>query len=125
MTNAREDVPQAQSGAGPDTKLGPLFPLIVTESKIPPRAVSPSVKRGHGETILVVDDEVGVRDVLCLLLKIYGYTPLVAEDGSMGLDLYREHQQQVKIVITDMMMMPDMTDRPLFVKYGRSALIVG
>ena len=106
--NAREGFPHAQGEGGPSAKLGPSFPLVVTESKTPPRAVSGSVQRGHGETILVVDDEVGVRDVLCLLLKIYGYTPLIAEDGSMGLALYREHQQQVKVVVTDMMMMPDM-----------------
>ena len=108
MTNAREDVPQAQSGTGPATKPVSLFPLIVTESQIPPLPSGPILKRGHGETILVVDDEVGVRDVLCLLLKIYGFTPLVAEDGAAGLALYRAHQQQVKVVITDMMMMPDM-----------------
>ncbi|HEY4245220.1 MAG TPA: response regulator [Lacunisphaera sp.] len=80
------------------------FPLVVTESKTPSGSISTEVRRGHGETILVIDDDVGVRDVLCSLLKILGYVPLIAEDGSRGLTLYREHQQQVKVVITDMMM---------------------
>ena len=82
--------------------------MVITEPKNPPREAKTSVKRGHGETILVIDDEIGVRDVMRLLLKTYGFTPLIAEDGLSGLALYREHQQQVKVVVTDMMMMPGM-----------------
>lgn len=64
----------------------------------------PAVVRGRGETILVIDDEPAVRDVVRSLLKIYGYNPLVANDGPGGLALYRENQAGVKVVITDMMM---------------------
>lgn len=104
----QEGSPQAQGEVGRSLKLVPSFPLVITEPENPPRVAKTSVKRGRGETILVIDDEIGVRDVMRLLLKTYGYTPLIAEDGLSGLALYREHQQQVKVVVTDMMMMPGM-----------------
>lgn len=63
-----------------------------------------TIVRGHGEIILVIDDEPAVRDVVRSLLKTYGYSPLVANDGPSGLALYQEQQTSVKVVITDMMM---------------------
>ena len=106
--NPPEGSPQAQGEVGRSSKLGPYLPLVITEPENPLRVSKTSVKRGRGETILVIDDEIGVRDVMRLLLKTYGYTPLIAEDGLSGLALYREHQKQVKVVVTDMMMMPGM-----------------
>ena len=71
------------------------------DSKIsrPPTAV-----RGRGETILVIEDEPGVREMVRMLLESRGFRALVAEDGPDGLALYRQHQQAVKAIITDMRM---------------------
>ena len=46
------------------------------------------VPRGHGETILVVDDEPSIREVAKIILESNGYKVLVAEDGPSALALF-------------------------------------
>jgi two-component system, cell cycle sensor histidine kinase and response regulator CckA len=70
---------------------------------------------GGTETILVVEDEAALRNLLTELLQSYGYTVLQAEDGLSGLDRFREHRGQIKAVITDMGL-PRMSGEELFAK---------
>ena len=60
--------------------------------------------RGHGELVLVVDDEEGIRSILRRTLERYGYRVLLAAHGAEALELYRQHQSDVAVVITDMSM---------------------
>ena len=69
-----------------------------------PAVHSFGVQRGQGETVLVIDDQLSIRNVLQALLKTYGYNPLVAEDGPTGLACYRAHQKDIRAVIIDMRM---------------------
>lgn len=55
-----------------------------------------------GETLLLVDDEAGIRNVLGISLMDTGYHVLKAADGQEALDLFREHQPA--IVLTDIKM---------------------
>jgi two-component system sensor kinase len=59
---------------------------------------------GAGEWILVVDDEAPVRHLLKDNLEARGYHVLTAEDGSEGIALYAQHKDQIRVVLTDMMM---------------------
>ncbi len=49
--------------------------------------------------ILVIDDEVTIRNLVCNIFGPLGYEVLQAEDGKTGLELYREHAY--RLVITD------------------------
>ena len=60
--------------------------------------------KGHGETILVVDDEAAIRNVMQQTLEAYGYRVLLAADGSEAVALYAEHRAEISVVLTDMMM---------------------
>lgn len=55
-----------------------------------------------GETILLVDDEEGIRKVLGISLADMGYQVLTAENGDQGLLLFRNHCPP--IVLTDIKM---------------------
>ncbi len=55
-----------------------------------------------GKTILVVDDEVNIVDVLTILLEGDARTILRAHDGITALAIVREHHPD--LVISDMMM---------------------
>ena len=56
------------------------------------------------ETVLVVDDDDGVRDAVVLALESGGYTVLRASDGEEALEVVRSHSDIVDLVITDLNM---------------------
>ena len=59
---------------------------------------------GHGELILVVDDEAAVRAITQETLESFGYRVLTAADGTEAVALYAQHQADVTAVFTDMLM---------------------
>ena len=64
----------------------------------------PNLPRGHGQLVLVVDDEVALRQVAGQMLETFGYRALVAADGAQAIELYRERRAEIDAVVTDMMM---------------------
>ncbi len=60
--------------------------------------------RGHGETILVVDDEVSVRNILRAVLTQLNFKVLTAADGTTALIQVAENQADLRAVITDLHM---------------------
>jgi CheY-like chemotaxis protein len=60
--------------------------------------------RGHGELVLVVDDEAAIRSVARRTLERFGYQVLVATDGADALRVFSEHHLEIDAVITDMNM---------------------
>jgi len=65
------------------------------------------------ETILLIDDETMILNVAGDMLKALGYTVITASDGSAAVNLYRDQQQHIDLVILDMVM-PDMSGEDVF-----------
>ncbi|HEY5481371.1 MAG TPA: PAS domain S-box protein, partial [Verrucomicrobiae bacterium] len=59
---------------------------------------------GHGETILVVDDEAAVRSVLRAILTKLNFKVLTASDGADALTQVTEQSAELRAVITDVHM---------------------
>ncbi len=59
---------------------------------------------GCGELILIVDDESGIRDVTIATLEKHGYRALSARDGGEALEIYRLRGDEIRLVITDLVM---------------------
>jgi len=70
--------------------------------KAPVQFVAPPA--GNGEFILVVDDEEAIREVASAMLEKNGYRVLTAENGAEGLVTYSKHREEIRAVITDMVM---------------------
>jgi CheY-like chemotaxis protein len=70
----------------------------------PARPPKVELARGHGELILVVDDEAPVRMVTRRMLEAFGYRVVLASDGAEAVTLYADRKDEVAAVITDMMM---------------------
>jgi CheY-like chemotaxis protein len=70
---------------------------------------------GAGRTILLVEDEEGVRSVLSELLTGLGYSVLQAPNGVEAVRLATDHTGAIDLVVTDMVM-PEMSGQEL----GRS-----
>lgn len=73
----------------------------------------PQVPRGAKERVLVVEDEPGVRDLICHVLRFYGYKTLQAESGPAALEVWREHADEIDAMITDVVMPGGMDGREL------------
>jgi signal transduction histidine kinase/ActR/RegA family two-component response regulator len=56
------------------------------------------------ETILVVEDEEGVRELACQFLRVKGYTVLEAMNGQEALDIVARHTGTIHAVLSDMIM---------------------
>jgi signal transduction histidine kinase/ActR/RegA family two-component response regulator len=60
--------------------------------------------RGHGELVLVIDDEGSIRNVLGSSLRHFGYTAVTASDGAEGMAVFAARRGEIRIVLTDLMM---------------------
>ena len=77
-------------------------------------AVSVSSKPAGGhETILLVEDERGIRHLVATILRRHAYRVLEAESGEEALSLWQRHGAETDLVITDMMMPNGMTGAEL------------
>jgi signal transduction histidine kinase/ActR/RegA family two-component response regulator len=74
-----------------------------------PRAAAPT---GGTETILLVEDEDGVRELARDILRSSGYTVLEGRNGAEGLLLGERHQGALDLLLTDVVM-PRMSGREL------------
>lgn len=59
---------------------------------------------GRGESILVVDDEIGVREIIKFTLEANGYKVLTASDGTEAVATFATRRTQIKAVVVDVMM---------------------
>jgi two-component system, cell cycle sensor histidine kinase and response regulator CckA len=75
------------------------------------REVSQNIPRGT-ETILLVEDEQGVRDLAREYLEISGYKVLVAENGEAAVKAASEHKGAIDLIMTDVVM-PGLSGREL------------
>ena len=55
-------------------------------------------------TILIVDDEESIRETATAILEDMGLQTLTAIDGQHALEVYREHAQEIRLVLLDMTM---------------------
>lgn len=58
----------------------------------------------QSQTILVVDDERMVLEVVCKILRLYGYAVLEANHGIEALRICHEHVGPIHLLLTDVLM---------------------
>ncbi len=67
---------------------------------------------GH-ETILLVEDEMALRELARIVLEDYNYRILEAGSGVQALKVWEEHKHEIDMLLTDMVMPEGMTGRDL------------
>ena len=77
-----------------------------------------SLPRGT-ETVLLVEDEVGVRELVRDLLTRCGYTVIEAADVNDAIALFARHRA-IQLLVTDVVM-PQMNGRQLAERFSPSA----
>jgi two-component system, cell cycle sensor histidine kinase and response regulator CckA len=96
--------------------LGTTFKIylpIVEEKPEPLSARRPSAAIAGGtETVLLVEDDAGVRNLAILFLRRLGYNVMHAPSGEEALTLASSHSGQIDVLLTDVVM-PGMNGREL------------
>ncbi len=69
--------------------------------------------RGGTETILLVEDEKPVRELVSRVLQQYGYKILPAGNGIEALQVWHQHKNEIALLFTDLVMPDNMNGREL------------
>jgi hypothetical protein len=105
----------SEIGRGTTFKL--YFPKVV-EPATDLRDDGASAPQG-AETILVVEDEQGVRELTTKMLKRLGYQVLPAASGAEALEIAKAHAGQIALAVTDVVM-PNMSGAQLAAELRRA-----
>jgi len=60
--------------------------------------------RGHGEKILVVDDDQVFRESTCEVLARMGYQTIEAWNGKVAIEQFEKHQDDIRLIFMDILM---------------------
>jgi PAS domain S-box-containing protein len=95
---------QVESASGTGTTFTIYWPRVDTSVEVV-ATESPSESATHGkETILLVEDEVIVRDLVRSVLQATGYLVLEAANGEQALQLTNEHHGPIHLLLADVVL---------------------
>jgi two-component system, cell cycle sensor histidine kinase and response regulator CckA len=100
-----------ESLPGQGTAFDLYFPAS-KKSEVPAQGAPPPEAAGGQETILLVEDEAQIREVLKRSLSLKGYTVYEASQGAAALELFKKFGSSIDLIITDMIM-PQMGGKEL------------
>ena len=102
----------AQSEVGQGTTFRLYLPQVEDAADISGPAKTASAETSGSETVLLVEDEESVRQLVRETLESRGYTVMEAENGEVGLKIADAHNGPIHMMITDVVM-PGMSGREL------------
>jgi len=102
------------SESGKGTEFEVIFPMVqqLSMTKVQDVTQVPALN-GEGKTILVIDDEPSVLELLTDVFADANFTVLKALDPVEGIELYRRHRESIHLVVLDYSM-PGMDGRTAF-----------
>ncbi|MDX8404854.1 MAG: ATP-binding protein [Mariprofundus sp.] len=81
------------------------LPLIAQDTDVlPVSALTQTVKARAPATILLMDDDENILSLMSDIVEGLGYRTICASDGDEGVEAFRESEQQIDLVITDVAM---------------------
>jgi two-component system cell cycle sensor histidine kinase/response regulator CckA len=88
---------------------GTTFEIYFPAESKPAEATGMTVPNGPvlqagSETILVVEDEHALRQLVTYLLRQHGYNVIEARSGREALQLWRQHDREIDLLLTDIVM---------------------
>jgi two-component system cell cycle sensor histidine kinase/response regulator CckA len=99
----------AESEPGKGARFKFFLPLM-SEAPVPHPGEEPAPERGGTETILLVEDDVAVREVTRRVLERFGYRVLEAASARAAVDIAVLHGGPIALLLTDLVM-PDLAGR--------------
>ena len=102
VVNGHQGFVDVESARGKGTTISLYFPVQPVEEPVVPEKSLSEPPRGAGQTVLLVEDEEMLLDLLETLLEEHGYRVLTAHDGQEAVDIYRLYGERISIVLSDM-----------------------
>lgn len=93
----------------------PLINAVLADAEAFSSVTEPP--RGGTETILVIEDNSGVRDIIRQVLQEYGYSIIEAVDGQDGIEQYNRNRESINLIICDVIM-PKKSGKDVFDALG-------
>ncbi len=100
---------EVQSTVGSGSTFSVYLPTVAVFTAVEADASDPESAHRGNETILLVEDEEGVRRVVSRLLRSLGYQILEAGNGQEAIKLWQLHRSTIDLLFTDMVMPEGMT----------------
>jgi CheY-like chemotaxis protein len=95
---------RVDSEPGRGTTFEIFLPRLAGAMESQEEASVPAENPGGRETILVVEDEDMVRELVFQILRRNGYTVLEASNGEEAIEVARRHRKPIHLMVTDMVM---------------------
>jgi CheY-like chemotaxis protein len=104
---------EVESKPGKGTAFQVFLPRNVGAAEPADEQPAKQAVRGGTETLLVVEDEAAVRELVCNLLSGHGYQILQAESGGQALQIWQDSKDRIDLLLTDLVMPDQMNGREL------------
>jgi two-component system cell cycle sensor histidine kinase/response regulator CckA len=104
---------EVKSQPGVGSTFSVFMPCLADASQTAASTTAQPVIRGGAETILVVEDEAPVRELVCSFLASHGYRILEADCGAKAIEVWRRDRDKIDLVLTDLVMPDRMNGREL------------
>ncbi|MEH2286674.1 hybrid sensor histidine kinase/response regulator [Nostoc sp.] len=102
IIKSHEGFVNVYSEPGSETSFQVYLPGVEGMETTSPKDLPPHT--GHGELILVVDDEAAIQEIAITSLEAYNYKILVASDGIEAIALYAQNKDKISAVLMDIML---------------------
>jgi len=104
---------EVESQVGRGTRFNVFLPASSRTAGAPREPISSAEARGHGETILIAEDELALRRLAARVLRNLGYEVLEAASGMEAIKVWERHGRKVDLLLADLVLPDSMTGREL------------
>ena len=95
---------RADSEVGKGTSFRVFLPATAAAEPVAAPDAASALPMGHGEKILIIDDERAFQEITRAIFTKFGYRVLTANDGTEAVALFAQHKNDIDLVLTDMVM---------------------
>ena len=81
-----------------------FLPAADDVPSVPLAPETPIAPRGHGQVLLVVEDDESIRELIQSTLENAGYRVVTAADGAEAISVFGRNQGEVAVVVLDMVL---------------------
>lgn len=104
IVRTHESVITEESGENGGSVFKVFFPIPEQKASVQAETIAQVPQTGYGGTVLLVEDEDGVRRMTEIVLMELGFTVLPAKDGVEAVETFKKHKAEISCLLCDLTM---------------------